>query len=159
MLGICRGRGTARRATAVLLSGLLVFGVALTTTDAEAHERSGRRRQMLALTNEDRQAREREDLAFAARLSRYAKLHSLAMARRGRIFHSSATQIRGALDGERWSLAGENVGVGSSLEGLQDAFMSSKLHRDNILRTTFRRAAVGVVRDDGHLWVTVIFYG
>jgi uncharacterized protein YkwD len=82
------------------------------------------------------------------------------MARRGEIFHSSPDQVRAALDGYDWSLAGENVGVGPSLDALEDAFMESKLHRQNILRTTFRNAAIGVVRDDdGHFWVTVIFYG
>ena len=43
---------------------------------------------------------------------------------------------------------------------VEDAFMESRLHRQNILRMTFRHAAIGVVRDDdGHFWVTVIFYG
>jgi uncharacterized protein YkwD len=51
------------------------------------------------------------------------------------------------------------VGVGSTLESLEDAFMDSKKHRQNILRREFLHAAVGVVREDGRLWVTVIFYG
>jgi uncharacterized protein YkwD len=52
------------------------------------------------------------------------------------------------------------VGVGGSLESLEAAFMNSPSHRENILRTSFAHAAVGVARDDdGHIWVTVIFYG
>lgn len=37
--------------------------------------------------------------------------------------------------------------------------MSSRLHRQNILRREFDRAAVGIVKADGRLWVTVIRYG
>jgi uncharacterized protein YkwD len=158
MLTLRVGHG-GRGVLAVVLSALLVLGLACVGTDARADERFGRRRQMLALTNEDREARERRELGFAAELSRYAKRHSRAMARAGYIFHSSEDQIRAALDEYEWELAGENVGVGSSLEGLEDAFMGSKLHRQNILRTVFEHAAVGVVRTNGHLWVTVIFYG
>lgn len=148
-----------RGLVAVFLSGLLVFALAGIRDGASAGERFGRRRHMLALTNEDREQRARAELGFAARLSRYARQHSEAMARKGFIFHSSEDEVRTALDGYGWSLAGENVGVGGSLEGLEDAFMGSRLHRQNILRTTFEHAAVGIVRDDGHYWVTVIFYG
>jgi len=148
-----------RALVALSLSGLLVLALAGVRADANAQERFGRRRHMLALTNQDRETRDRAELRFAARLSRYARRHSEAMARRGYIFHSSADRIRGALDGYGWSLAGENVGVGGTLEGLEEAFMGSKLHRQNILRSMFQRAAVGIVRDGGHYWVTVIFYG
>lgn len=148
---------------ALALSGLLVLSLAGVradaATDAATQERLGRRRHMLALTNEDRARRDRAELRFAARLSRYARQHSEAMARKGIIFHSSEDRVRDALEGYGWSLAGENVGVGSSLDGLERAFMGSKLHRQNILRSVFEHAAVGIVRDDGHYWVTVIFYG
>jgi uncharacterized protein YkwD len=49
--------------------------------------------------------------------------------------------------------------VGSTVDGLQDAFMASPPHRENILRTAFDHVAIGMARVDGHLWVTVIFYG
>jgi uncharacterized protein YkwD len=144
---------------AVLLGALLALALVGVGPAANAEERFGRRRQMLALTNADRAERDRRHLRFAARLSRYARHHSEAMARRGFIFHSSEDQVRSALEGYGWSLAGENVGVGSSLESLELAFMGSPLHRQNILRPTFQHAAVGVVLADGHYWVTVIFYG
>ncbi len=82
------------------------------------------------------------------------------MAEAGRLFHSTADELRGALEGREWSLGGENIGVGGSLEVLEEAFMSSVPHRENILRRIYDHAAVGVVRDDDdRLWVTVIFYG
>ncbi|MGE5461550.1 MAG: CAP domain-containing protein [Solirubrobacterales bacterium] len=143
-------------AIALLLVGLLVASVA---PGAGAEERFGRRRQMVALTNTDREDHGRRDLTFQAQISRYARQHSLAMAKKGYIFHSTEQQLLDALGDVRWSIGGENVGVGGSLESLQRAFMSSKLHRQNILRKTFDHMAVGIVRQDDALWITVIFYG
>jgi uncharacterized protein YkwD len=114
---------------------------------------------MLALTNHDRANHDRAALSFAERLARYAKAHSQAMANKGYIYHSTSEQLVGALDGYDWQLGGENVGVGGSLEGLEDAFMASTDHRKNILRKVYDHAAVGIVRQDDRTWITVIFYG
>ena len=57
------------------------------------------------------------------------------------------------------SIAGENVGVGADLRGLESAFMASGPHRKNILRRAFDNTAIGVVERNGTYWVTVIFYG
>jgi hypothetical protein len=147
-------RKTGIAAIALLLAAFLVVGFA--PTDSRARERTGRRVHMLGLTNQDRQKHDRRELDFAAALSRYAKDHSQAMARKGYIFHSTDQQLLNALGDVRWSIGGENVGVGGTLESLQRAFMASKLHRQNILRKTFdhgprhredRRRDVG----DGHL--------
>ena len=142
---------------AFVMSGLMFLGTVSSTAVGE--EKLGPRRHMLALTNTDRERHDRRDLAFAARLATYAKSHSQAMADRGYIFHSTADQLRGALDGYRWQLGGENVGVGGSLESLEDAFMASTDHRKNILRKVYDHAAVGIVRADDRIWITVIFYG
>ena len=156
MVGFASGRRPLGL-VAFLLAALLV--VALVASDTNAGERHGRRRQMLSLTNDDRRHHERRALDFAAAISDYAKAHSRAMANKGDLFHSTERKLRNLLDGHNWSIAGENVGVGSTLESLEDAFMDSKKHRENILRREFFHAAVGVVRQDGRLWVTVIFYG
>jgi uncharacterized protein YkwD len=79
------------------------------------------------------------------------------MASKGYLFHTA--DLAAVLKGRDWTIGGENVGVGSALTDLEDAFMASKLHRQNILRTTFDDAAVGVFKSDGEFWVTVIFYG
>lgn len=151
------GRRTAATALTLLLLGALLVG--FTAERAHAIQRDGRRAHIVALTNADRAMWDLRDLGFAARLSRYAKRHSVQMARKGHIFHSTDGQLRRALGSYRWVIGGENVGVGGSLEGLQEAFMASRLHRENILRRTFERIAVGIVRADDRLWVTVIFYG
>ena len=152
-----RQRTRPGRVLAAALSAMLVFGV--TAGAAMGEERLGRRRQMLALTNHDRARHDRHGLEFAERLAQYAKAHSQEMADAGYLFHSTEDELREALEGYEWSLGGENIGVGGSVEVLEEAFMASDAHRENILRRIYDHAAVGVVRDDGRLWVTVIFYG
>jgi uncharacterized protein YkwD len=93
-------------------------------------------------------------------MSKRAREHSIAMAKRGSIFHT-ANPSSFYLKGVRWRTWGENVGVTTGTVGdLQQAFMNSTAHRANILDRSFRRVAVGTYRDaNGFLWVTVFFYG
>jgi uncharacterized protein YkwD len=147
------GRRTAAVALLVLVA-LLANGV----RPVDANAASTRREAMLSLTNRDRDAHDKAALSLDTELSRYAKDHSRDMATKGYLFHTE--DLAGALKGVNWSIGGENVGVGSSLDGLEDAFMHSTEHRRNILRTAFETSAVGVYQDaDGNFWVTVIFYG
>lgn len=157
--------------TVLVLLAFLSTGFTFTNISADAAEgtpaftavASGTRTEMrgdfLDLTNGDRARRDREALSLARALSRYATRHSRAMADRGFIFHSSEDDLRAALGGTEWVVAGENVGVGDSLDDLEDAFMASTEHRQNILARTYDHAAVGVVVQDGRVWVTVVFYG
>ena len=157
-MSVPSGRGTRSRAVVVgIISCLLVVGLA--GGGAVGEERVRPRRHMLSLTNADRANHDRRALSFAERLSRYAKAHSQAMADRGYLFHSTGDQLRAALDGYEWELGGENIGVGGSLEGLEDAFMASPPHRQNLLRRVYQHAAFGIVRQDARTWLTVIFYG
>jgi uncharacterized protein YkwD len=151
------GRRTRSTALALLLTGLLVVGIAPARSDARARE--GRRMQMVGLTNQDRADHDRSPLAFQAALSRYAKEHSREMAKKGYIYHSTGEQLLGALGRYDWSIGGENVGVAGSLDSLELAFMASRDHRENILRPTFDHVAVGIVKTKDSVWVTVIFYG
>lgn len=150
-----RRRGGRAALGLLLLVGLLVSGVETDHARAAASHRRAER--LLALTNEARVEHGRRALALDAGLSRYAKRHSRAMAEAGELFHSE--DLAAVLDGREWSVGGENVGVGTSLAGLQRAFLASKPHRRNILRRTYDHAAIGIVRSDGNIWVTVIFYG
>jgi uncharacterized protein YkwD len=167
-----RSRRTGWLGVAVLMVlAYLSTGFVFTHTRADAAERppavtavaTGTRTEMrgdfLDLTNEDRVEHDRRALRLARILSRYATRHSRAMADRGFIFHSSEDDLRAALEGTDWAAAGENVGVGDSLEDLQDAFMASTVHRHNVLARTYDHAAVGIVVEDGRYWVTVVFYG
>jgi uncharacterized protein YkwD len=117
---------------------------------------------MYRVTNTSRLNHDVRRVNIHYRISRLARRHSVAMANRGGIFHTSRSAIqRRYLEGVQWSTWGENVGVTpGSIRDLQAAFMSSPLHRANILNNRFRRVAVGTYRDDdGLLWVTIFFYG
>ena len=93
-------------------------------------------------------------------MSKLARRHSIAMANKGQIFHTSNPSSF-YLKGVRWSTWGENVGVTpGTIGGIENAFMKSPDHRANILNRNFDRVAVGTYRDaNGYLWVTVFFYG
>ena len=139
----------------LLVLALLTSGIA--TDHARAAASQDRKEQMLALTNEARATHGKSALVLNAKLSRFATKHSRQMASEGYLFHTE--DLAGKLAGLDWSMGGENVGVGSSLTDLQEAFMGSKPHRRNILQKRFDHAAIGIVKSDGILWVTVIFYG
>ena len=153
--GHTKGRCGKTVAGFLLVLALLAPGIA--TDHARAAASQARREQMLALTNEVRATHGRPVLDLDAKLSRYATRHSRQMARADTLFHTEDLAER--LDGLDWSMGGENVGVGPSLTDLQDAFMGSKTHRKNILLKGYDHAAIGIVKSDGTLWVTVIFYG
>jgi uncharacterized protein YkwD len=92
-------------------------------------------------------------------LSDLARRHSVKMARRGSLFHVHDPSSY-YLQGMRWHWWGENVGVtGGSVGDVQRAFMHSAGHRANILNRAFDNVAIGAVRVDGALWVTVFFWG
>jgi uncharacterized protein YkwD len=149
-----RGRSLAGVALAILIV-LLARGISADRASASTDHR--RRAHMLSLTNDDRAQHDKAALRLNAVLSRYAKHHSRQMATEGYLFHTADLNSR--LKGLDWSIGGENVGVGSTLDGLESAFMRSPPHRRNILRTGFDHAAVGVIRSNGSFWVTIIFYG
>lgn len=110
-------------------------------------------------TNESRIGNGIRRVDLHERLSDLARRHSIRMARRGALFHThdpASYYLRGV----RWSTWGENVGYTTgSVARLQRLFMRSPGHRSNILNGRFRHAAIGTVRRDGVLWVTVFFYG
>ena len=144
------------RIAAVLLLCVSVLLSGIATDHARAGEAQDRQ-VMLQLTNDARESRARGELRLDKQLSRYAQRHSAEMADQGTLFHTA--DLARLLRGRDWSMGGENVGVASSLTDLQAAFMASRVHRSNILRTGYDHAAIGVVESDGDFWVTVIFYG
>ena len=139
----------------LMLVSLLWSGIA--TDHARAGAVARNRDRMLQLTNEVRTDRDREVLELDPQLSRYALRHSRDMAEDGALSHSE--DLAAKLKGVEWTMGGENVGVASSLDDVQAAFMGSEPHRDNILCDEYDHTAIGVVQSDGNFWVTVIFYG
>jgi len=155
------GVRVARRGSGVLVTLLLATSLMATVAPvrAAAGERFARRLHMLSLTNQARESHDRTDVKLNWLLSRYARHHSVEMANTGYLYHSNDDTLVDILSPYHFSVGGENVGVGSTVDGLQDAFMASPPHRENILGTAFDHVAIGMASVDGHLWVTVIFYG
>ena len=111
------------RIAAVLLLCVSVLLSGFATDHARAGAREDRV-EMLELTNDARDNKDRDALKLDRVLSKYALKHSRDMADDGTLFHSS--DLQQVLNGVDWSMAGENVGVASSLTELQAAFMGSK---------------------------------
>jgi hypothetical protein len=90
----------------------------------------------------------------ASDLTSIARRHSSQMASQRRIYHDD--NLPNEVSG--WRALGENVGRGSSADGVHDAFMDSSEHRGHILSSTYNQVGIGAVRGgDGLLYVTEVF--
>lgn len=149
--------GRRRRTSRALVATAMTLSAFVMTGAQAAEARPALQVTRLArLHNIARLDVERPRLRFDTGLSIVARRHSLRMAREGRLYHSTDLTRRV----RRWRYLGENVGVGPSIEDLQQAFMDSPPHRQNILSGRYRDVGVGVVKDSyGTYWVTVIFRG
>jgi uncharacterized protein YkwD len=88
-------------------------------------------------------------------LNQVALKHTREMVARSKLYHTPENAFRYRVT--NWSMLGENVGVGGSVDSLHRAFMNSSGHRANITSGSFRRVGVGALRHNGRLWVTVVF--
>ncbi|MGZ4208718.1 MAG: CAP domain-containing protein [Actinomycetota bacterium] len=143
--------------SALLLSSLL-FGSVAAASPASAAGRfraTHSEKQMVRLINQARAHAHRSALHYSPGLARLARAHSALMARQGTIFHTS--NLANKLRSYRWSLAGENVGMGPTIDALHLAFMASTPHRHNNLDKRFHRFGVGVVWRNGIAFITVEF--
>jgi uncharacterized protein YkwD len=140
--------------------GLIPSPVRATPRPARAHTRieiGADAWQLFRATNASRGRFGVPKLTLNREMSEVARRHSLAMARAGDLFHTGDAGVY--LDGISWHAWGENVGFTPwDVESMQVAFMKSPSHRTNILNRGFRHLAIGAVRVDGVLWVTVFFY-
>jgi len=94
-------------------------------------------------------------LAADGHLTDIARAWSAQMAQAGTLSHNPdlAAQVGGD-----WRKLGENVGVGASVDWLNQAFINSPHHYENLVDPDFRAVGVGVVDTaDGNIWVTEDF--
>lgn len=108
----------------------------------------------VAATNADRAAAGLPALCVADDVTQVARRWSAVMLGNGGISHNPAltTDITG------WSHVGENVGVGPSVDALEQAFMNSPHHRDNILDRDYTQVGIGTATSPGGtVYVTVDF--
>jgi hypothetical protein len=85
-----------------------------------------------------------------------AVAHSVEMAQQGSIWHGSFV-TDATLKLLNASSIGENVGMGGAVGQVNDAFMNSPHHRDNILDTGFNQVGIGVIVSGGTVYVTEDF--
>ncbi|HJR44772.1 MAG TPA: CAP domain-containing protein [Actinomycetota bacterium] len=139
---------TASIAT-LLLATLFPAG----TASAACYSNSRSEKRFARLINRARTSQ--PNLTLDPELSKAAKVHTGEMVRSNTLHHTSSDALRRRVT--NWTTLGENVGVGSAVGSLHDAFMNSTAHRANILRNEYRYVGVGVTKKDGRMWVTVIF--
>ncbi len=143
-----------KAAVSSVVAGALVATFA-PTAQAGIQDRGAMKR----LTNVSRLSRDVHRVSLDREMSELARRHSLKMANSGDLFHTSNPSSY-YLKGRSWRSWGENVGVtGGTAKDLQKAFMASLGHRQNVLNRSYSKVAIGAVRRDGVLWVTVFFYG
>lgn len=122
-------------------------------TNRGCWEYSSADRGLARRTNRARSRRGIRRMKLDPQLSKVASRHSARMARKDLLYHS--TDLGHVVT--RWSVLGENVGVGGSIASLHRAFMRSPAHRDNIVHGEWRYFGTGTKRRNGRLWVTVVF--
>ena len=105
-------------------------------------------------TNATRAARGLPTLPVSASLTGQALSHTQAMAVSNSLYHSTADQYPG-----NWLGLGENVGAGPTCDDVEQAFLASPHHYENIVDPKWTTIGVGVgPRSDGTgIWVTVGF--
>ena len=150
-------RSASRPLVAAFLSCALAGSLSLVGAEP-ALASTTPRQQMLSLTNQSRVDHGARRLKLNTRLSKMAARHSRQMAAKSSLFHTE--NIPRELRHWKWSVWGENVGMTTdSLPALEQAFMNSPVHRQNILNRRFTHVGIGVAHVNGAYWVTVTFYG
>jgi uncharacterized protein YkwD len=139
-----------------LLSSILAASAgSATSANAATTAEVRAERRMAYLINDARAHYNRAGLRFSAELTTVATRQAVAMSRSGTVFHT--VNLAAALRYLQWTLAGENVGMGASMDLLHQAFMRSPEHRRNNLEPRFHRIGVGVVYKNGTAFVAVEF--
>ena len=131
----------------------LVSGLVWTAAVARGSVASEPEDAFVGRIGDERAASSLGGLTVAPDLVDVARHHAQEMADQQRLHHNESL----GSDVQGWQKVGENVGVGSSVEEIHQAFMASSSHRDNILDRDFTEVGVGVVVDGPDLWVVEVF--
>ena len=145
-----------QRLTTALLAGLMAATLfPAGTASAACYSPNSKEKAFTRKMNNARDNAGKGSLRLDPELSKAAKVHTREMVKKDLLHHTPSDTLRRRVT--NWSILGENVGVGGTVSSLHTAFMNSTAHRANILLSDFRHVGVGVINDDGRLWVTVIF--
>lgn len=139
---------------------IAIFAIALTTiaateqTSASPRSDTAAEARLIELTNELRAQHHLEPLSTDPQLTTVARGWAEHMTSSGDLAHNPnlRTEITG-----NWARAGENVGYASTITELFEKLTASPSHRANLLDPTFTTTGVGVINDNGLLWVSQTF--
>ncbi len=113
---------------------------------------------VLAMVNATRAEHGLPGLNRVDGLVRVARDQSARMVDEQRLFHNPHLGADLTAVGLDWHWSGENVGVGPDVVAVEEAFLASDHHLDNILRVNYDSIGVGVAADpDGYVYVTQVF--
>ncbi len=138
----------ARRIASTLATTVLVIGVMAPAASAGSLENEA-----LSLLNGERAAAGLAPVSLHADLNDDALGWSQHMMAAGSLSHNP--NLASVTTG--WDKLGENVGLGTSIPALHDAFMNSAGHRGNVLGD-YDYVGIAVVEEtSSKLWITVVF--
>lgn len=140
------------RRTAWGLALLLLIGI----VGRESLAQDSQSRLLVELTNRSRAEAGLPPLKWDAALGAAAYDHALRMAHEGPISHRYGGEpdlaTRASSAGARFSLIEENIAVGNSPAQIQEGWMHSQGHHDNLLNTQIDRIGVALVQAHGVLY-------
>ncbi|WP_162598565.1 CAP domain-containing protein [Nocardioides gilvus] len=143
-----------------LTVGLLAFGLsALTAAPAQAASPASKYGTAAEkATNRQRAKHDRVKLKASKCLKRYAKSHARKMARKRAIWHQDLGKVLSACD---MRMVGENVAAGyrTGRSVVNQGWMKSPGHRENILRREYRRSEVAAVKGEDGRWYAAQLFG
>lgn len=108
------------------------------------------------LVNASRKSAKLRTLTADTTASAKAQSWSVHMSRTGVLEHTGGGSKVDPSGLTNWCSVGENVGYGSSVQQVHDAFMRSAAHKAHILGN-YTRIGTGVYKSGTRYWVTEIF--
>jgi uncharacterized protein YkwD len=142
------------------MTGLLVAlltGLVLPSTAQAASASHRYEQQAFSATNQQRDRHDRVDLRQQQCVQGFADRWARHMARTQNMVHQSLTPIMRRC---HLTMAGENIAYGftSGRSVVNDGWMHSEGHRENILRPQYRLMGLGAYQDDtGRWWTSQVF--
>jgi hypothetical protein len=133
--------------TALVLSTLVAVAAAPSAMAGAAEEQ-----QFLALINGLRSSRGLAPLAVDANLTQLAQQHTVEMVNNQQLVHTAALAAGVTTP---WEKLGENIGYGSNINLVWNAFLNSPEHFANLTDPAYTAIGVGVTVDgNGLVWTT-----
>ena len=156
-----RPRTVVRRAT-TFVGVVLALGAGVVHTPAAQAEPRSAETQFVSRVNTLRASHGLKPLRVDPMLTGVARDWASELAAKNCVCHHPEFETGNPDDAAAivpgdWVKLGENVGTGSTVDQIQDAFEKSPGHRKNILDGAFDSVGIGVVEVNGVIWVSQEF--